>query len=659
MKIKQTLSSGICSMILAMIFVTLAWGQQPTVQQPTTQQPATLQSPIPQPPTQPTGQRPAVPPQPAVQQPAPQQPGQQPGLRHQQAAPSPTPQPVPRQMTPPAPPQPPSPPAIPASPPARQAGQPGQRNAVQMNFDSIELRDLIRFISTIMGKNFIFDESVVKGKVTILSPKDLTKDEVLRVFESVMNYYGFQVITTPEAMRIVKGADMKGLATEKLDKANLSNEPPSDRPATYVHFLDYLDANTMVGVLRPMMSKDAYIVGIASTNAVILIDAASNIMRIKNVLAEIDVPISKQLGGIRVYNVQHTNAADLGKALQALLAEGKKAQTPKDKIFITSYPQTNALLISAPLEDLKEIERIIADIDTLRPQVLVEAAIVEVSTSKGRTLGVEWLGGVSTGGTTGIAGGFTRTDGSLLGVTAALMKDNAADAAAGVAGALKSGFNVGVIGGSVTFNGTSYPTVGAFVSALATLDNVNILSTPQLLTKDNEEAEIVVGENRPYLTSSRLDVAGTPTYSYDYRDVGVKLKIKPQINKDGFVYLNLYQEVSQVTNSSTGGTNSVPAPTTLKRSTKTTVVVRDSETVVISGLIKDNSTNNEQGIPFLSSIPLIGYLFGYKSKTFEKTNLLVFLTPRIIYSAQSLAEISKKKKEEQDRLIGSQAGGTK
>jgi general secretion pathway protein D len=540
------------------------------------------------------------------------------------------------------------------------AAQPGQAprggqaaspaNLIQMNFDNIELRDLIRFISTIMGKNFVFDETVVKGKVTILSPKNLAKDEVYRVFTTVMNYYGFSVVPSAEAVRVVRGADVKGMANEHLSNEKLEAMAPEDRFVTYVYHLDYLDPNIMVGVLRPMLSKDAYIVGLAATGSLIMIDTASNVQRIRSVLTEIDIPVSKQLGSIKIYDVQHTNAVDLAKTLQALLAEGKKAQTPKEKIFVTSYAATNSLLISAPPEDMKEIERIIADIDTLRPQVLVEAAIIEITTAKGEEFGVEWLTGVKTGSDQGVAGGFIKSDGSLTGIMTGILNQKPET----VAGALQTGLNIGVIGGTINFNGASYPGVGAFIKALSTRDNVNILSTPQLLTVNNEEAEIVVGENRPYLTSSRLDVSGNPTYSYDYRDVGVKLKIKPYINKDGYVNLNLYQEVSQVTEATTGGTGSVPAPTTLKRSTKTTVVVRDSQTVVISGLIKDNSTGTQQGIPFLSSIPLFGYLFGYKKTTSEKTNLLVFLTPRIIYNSESLESISRDKKESQDKIIKGQ-----
>jgi len=526
-----------------------------------------------------------------------------------------------------------------------------------MNFDNIELRDLIRFVSNVMGKNFLFDENVVRGKITVLSPRNLTKDEAFRVFESVMNYYGFALVPTPEAIKIVRAADARGMALEKFDKLRIGDLPPQDRFITYVHNLDYLEANGTVGVLKPMMAKDSHIAAIPSTNSLIMIDTAANIQRIKNILVDIDIPISRQLGTLRVYNVQHTNSADLAKTVQSLLTQDKKGQAAKERVFVTAYGSTNSLLISAPPEDMLEIERIIKELDTLRPQVLVEAAIIEISTAKGEEFGVEWFGAVKTHSdpTRGVAGGFQRQgDGGILSLGSALL-GNLGDTPAGTAaalGALQTGFNIAVIGGDITYNGKKYPGLGAFIHALSSRDGVNILSTPQLLTVNNEEAEIIVGENVPYLTSSRLDTAGNPTYSFEYRDVGVKLKIKPQINKDGFVSLNLYQEVSKVTSSTTasGLTSSVPAPTTLKRSTKTTVVVKDSQTVVISGLIKDDSTETQQGIPLLSSLPILGHLFGYRKKVYDKTNLLVFLTPRIVYTSESLDEISREKQQEQDKL---------
>ncbi|MBA4419116.1 MAG: type II secretion system protein GspD, partial [Syntrophus sp. (in: bacteria)] len=304
-------------------------------------------------------------------------------------------------------------------------------------------------------------------------------------------------------------------------------------------------------------------------------------------------------------------------------------------------------------------DRIIAEIDTLRPQVLVEAAIIEVSTAKGQDFGVEWLGGLSLGGDKAIIGGLTQQGGNLMTTAAGIIAGVATGGAAGATavatavGKIPSGLNVGILGSSITYAGQTYPSLGGFLHALSAMDNVNILSHPQLLTMNNEEAEIHVGSNIPYTTSTRVDTAGLPINSYDYRDVGVKLKIKPTINKDGFVHLNIQQEVTKVQQAivSTGATSQIPAPTTLKRSTKTTVGVRDSHTVVISGLISDDSTSSDSGIPILSSIPVLGYLFGYKKKTYEKTNLLVFITPRIIYNPQQIEEISKNKKAQQDILL--------
>jgi general secretion pathway protein D len=535
-----------------------------------------------------------------------------------------------------------------------------------MQFDNIELRDLIRFVSNIMGKNFIYDESVVKGRVTVLSPKSLTREEVFRVFQSVLSYYGFTIMTTPEAYKIVRAADAKGMAVETLNKASFMDSSPEEKITTLVYPLEYLDSNTMVGILRPLMSKDAYLASVPSANALLMIDTASNLQRLKTLITQVDLPVSRQLSGIEVYNVQHTNAADLAKALQALLAEGKKAQTPKDKIFVTSYTATNSLLISAPPEDMREIRRIVEEIDTFRPQVLVEAAIVELTLNKTQTLGVEWLTGGSVGGTKIVGGNIISTDptagGALVPLAAGLAS---AGASAGTTGgtlgaatalsALKSGLNIGVFGQAITFGGITFPSVQAFVQALAADSQANVLSTPQLLTMNNEEAEILVGSNIPYTTSVRLDASGNPITNFDYRDVGVKLKVKPYINKDGLVYLNIFTEVTTVrSNLAVVGSAAQTAPTTDKRSTKTTVGVRDSQTIVISGIMQDSSQNNEQGIPYLRSIPIIGKLFGYTNKSSSKTNLLVFLTPRIVYDSEALQKISDQMKSQQQQLLAPQ-----
>ena len=540
---------------------------------------------------------------------------------------------------------------------------------VQMEFDNIELRDLIRFVSTIMGKNFVYDEAVVKGKVTLLSPRSLTKDEMFRVFESVLNYHGFSIVETPEALKIVRSADAKGMAVETLDRAKFMESSPEERITTLVYPLEYLDPSTMVGTLRPLMSRDAYLVSVPSANALIMIDTSANLQRLKTLISEVDLPVSKQLSGIEVYDVQNTNAADLAKTLQALLAEGKKAQTAREKIFVTAYPPTNSLLISAPPEDMKEIIRIVGEMDTYRPQVLVEAAIVEMTLTKTQTLGVEWLTGGSVKGTQVIGGSIIGTDptsGAALvplvsGLSQSLQSATTTTTTATTTGittalgALKSGLNIGVLGQTITFDGVQFANVQAFVQALAVDQKANILSTPQLLTVNNEEAEVLVGSNIPYTTSVRLDSAGNPITNFDYRDIGVHLKVKPYINKDDLVYLNIFAEVTTVQSTTAQvGSGVQTAPTTNKRSTKTAVAVRDNQTIVISGIIEDNRQDTNQGIPLLRSIPIIGSLFGYSAKSDTRTNLLVFLTPKIVYDAKTLQKISDELKSRQEKLLGSQ-----
>jgi len=587
-----------------------------------------------------------------------------------QATPAPSPQPAAGKQDQPArpeqAPQPPAPVPRRAVPIVGAPTIPPAAGLVQMQFDNIELRDLIRFVSSIMGKNFVYDEAVVKGRVTVLSPRSLTKEEVYRVFESVLNFYGFSVVETPEAIKIVRSADAKGMAVETLDKGQFMERSPEEKITTLVYPLEYLDSNTVVGILRPLMSRDAYLVSVPSANALIMIDTAANLQRLKTLISEVDVPVSKQLSGIEIYNVQHTSAADLAKALQALLAEGKKAQTPKEKIFVTSYPATNSLLISAPPEDMKEIRRIIEEIDTYRPQVLVEAAIVELTLTKTQTIGVEWLTGGNKNGTQIFGGNIIGTDptsGAALvplvsGLSQALQSSTTTTATTTTTGittalgALKSGLNIGVLGQTITMDGVQFANVQAFIQALAVDQKANILSTPQLLTLNNEEAEVLVGSNIPYTTSVRLDSAGNPITNFDYRDVGVHLKVKPYINKDGLVYLNIFAEVTTVQSTTAQvGSGVQTAPTTNKRSTKTTVGVRDNQTIVISGIITGNTQDTNQGIPLLRSIPILGPLFGYSAKSDTRTNLLVFLTPKIVYDAETLQKISDDLKNRQEKLL--------
>jgi general secretion pathway protein D len=175
-----------------------------------------------------------------------------------------------------------------------------------------------------------------------------------------------------------------------------------------------------------------------------------------------------------------------------------------------------------------------------------------------------------------------------------------------------------------------------------TSNNINILSNPQILSLDNQEAEVFVGENRPFITESRTDSNGYPVQSYDYRDVGVKLKIVPQISSNDTITLEIDQEVKKVSAS----TVDVTAPVTLTRSTKTKVKLKNGAMMVISGLLKDDSDMYNSAVPGLSRIPVLGWLFKNKSGSSEKTNMMVFISANIIRTHEEAMELTKKKENE-------------
>jgi general secretion pathway protein D len=264
--------------------------------------------------------------------------------------------------------------------------------------------------------------------------------------------------------------------------------------------------------------------------------------------------------------------------------------------------------------------------------VYIEALIMEVNTEKSFDLGTEWVVGDDVASSAIAAGGFT-TDESLLSV----------DDDGTISASLASGFSMGLFGESVEIDGITFPTIAAIVQAYKKDEDVNILSTPQLLTTDNQDASITVGSNIPFQTTT--STTDNDTYnSYEYRDVGKTLKITPQINKDRMVRLNLSLEVSSLESTTDF------RPTTLKRTVETTVMIKDGSTVVIGGLIDDTFSQTEYKVPCLGDIPGLGWLFKTRSKGSEKSNLFIFITPRVIQNPGEAASVSESKKTEIDGL---------
>ena len=307
-----------------------------------------------------------------------------------------------------------------------------------------------------------------------------------------------------------------------------------------------------------------------------------------------------------------------------------RAQTSGGSGMVQADEATNALIINAPEAIFNNLRQVVAKLDVRRAQIFVEALIVEVSVDKSSEFGIQWqdltganqtsaqlFGGTNFGTPTGGA--------NIIGATTNIAS-------------VGQGLNLGIVKGQITIPGIAGPILNLSVlaRALETRANANVLSTPNLMTLDNEEAKIVVGQNIPMITGSYAQTGTTtttaPFQTYERKDVGLTLKIKPQISEGGAVQLQIYQEVSSV---DAATLNNISGPTTTKRSIESTVRVDDGQIVVLGGLIQDSVSDGVSQVPLLGDLPVVGNLFRYKTRTHNKTNLMVFLRPHILRNSDS------------------------
>ncbi len=397
----------------------------------------------------------------------------------------------------------------------------------------------------------------------------------------------------------------------------------------------------------------ARIIPYERTNSLIVLASAVDMVEIDSLIKKLDVPTPAGKEDIHVYYLQYANAEDMAKVLTEMPAPERAAAAPADgapnvrsagssgnQSFKVSFDkETNSLIVYADPDAYQGVLETIQSLDIPRKQVYVKAIIMEVNNNEDFKVGVEWSafedftydGGDRTGGV------FGRTGSSFIGSLADL----------------PSGALLGVVGDAITINRgdteITFPNMTSFINAMAQDTRVNILSTPQIITLDNKEAEITVGANVPYVTREDTDTTNIDRTirTYDYRDVGVMLKFTPQINHQGWVRLELFQENTSLVS---GQGAEEFAPTTLKRSAKTTVTVKDGSTMVIGGLIGDSVTFGESRVPLLGRIPILGHLFKSRTKKYEKTNLYIFLTPRIIDTEQKAEDLYREKYGEMDRV---------
>lgn len=512
--------------------------------------------------------------------------------------------------------------------------------AVKVDFKEVELPVFIRLVSDVTGKNFTFDERVT-GKVTIISPKEVSVDELYQLFLSVLQFKGFTTIPSENVIQIIPLRDAKQNWTQVV-----TEEQQGDGFMTRLIPLTYLNPNEGLKVLTPLVSPNGVINAYLPTNTIILTDTAVNVDRLVSLLAALDKEAVPGKGKINVCPLENAEAEDLAKTLTSLFSKQVPGQQQgasvglSGPVNVTADKPTNSLIITAEPDDYESVRGVIRQLDIRRRQVYVEAAIMEISISKLKELGVEFRAITNTNPDGTIAGGTTGFGGTNFG--------GMGSAVSGPAGLADiSGVAAGVVNGTFKFRNTEYLNVGALVRALQSESDVNVLSTPHLLTTDNQKAEIVVGENVPFVKERSQGSSGIPMTSIERKDIGITLRLTPRVSEGEFVRLELYQEISSLSLSAAFNVNEV-GPVVNKRYASTTVVAKDGETIAIGGLLRDNETKIVRKVPILGDIPFLGWLFRFQSRQAEKTNLLIFITPTIVKET-TLSDLTNRKKAEMDK----------
>ena len=564
----------------------------------------------------------------------------------------------------------------------------------QINLKEADISAFISQVADITGKSFVVDPRV-KGKVSVLSKDPLDANGVYELFLSVLQVHGFAAVPAGSVTLIVNENDVKQAgrdldtrvssdSQEMLTKViMIKNTPALDlvpilRPlvAKYGHLAGVKSANALIisdhaaniarmeqiidrldrsgsEELEVIQLKEAWVGNVVNmlqsldpnkvsqgngeaTNTAgslrVVADERSNRLiikgdktarqRIRHLIEQLDQP-SYFSGSAQVIRLQYADATKLAEMVKNLMNENssskdKDAQQVKGTVGIHADEELNALVVRAEPSLMKEIQELVASLDVRRAQVLIESAIVEVSAGKEDAMGVQWFSGDLS---QPVAATNFSNAGSSIGSIATSV------ASGDYASALGSGMTVGAYkesNGEVQF--------GAILQAIQSVSNTNLLSTPSIMTLDNQEAEIIVGQNVPFITGSTASSTNSnPFNTIERKDVGVTLKVKPHIHDGSDIRLEVEAAAESVSTTTVDGSADL---ITNKRALKTVILTENKETIVLGGLIRDDVTETESKVPLLGDIPLIGWLFRSTSTEHTKTNLMLFLRPTIVNSAE-------------------------
>ncbi len=628
---------------------------------------------------------------------------------------------------------------------------------IYLNATDTDITEIIKQISKATGTNFLLDDSL-KGKITIISEKPMTKDMAYQAFLSALEVMGYTTVATPAGL--IKVIPTKEAINKPLDIFK-DETPMTDRFITRIVQVKNISANEISSVVKTLVSKDGNLFAYPATNSLIITDTGSNIDRILKIIRELDqegpqevieiIPIqyadakditekitqlfeqessgsskvtatrsrrgakgggeaelqelpsiskvitdertnsiiilgtkraiikvkalisrldtsvSEAEGAIHVYYLKHADAKELADVLGSLVSDSSKskkttikkddsgASTAESKgekssssgaveleggVKVTADEATNSLIITASPKDFKTlVEMVIAKLDIPRRQVYLEAIVMELSVNKNRQTGFS--------GNFGTIFQLFGSDMSGFG-TVLPLATSTISSIAGAAGGLAGGV---ISENTIDFtlsdgSSVSVPAVSAIIQALQTDTDVNVLSTPSILTLDNEEAQIQVGEEVPTPSGTTVSSGGVTSFNVTREDTGIILKITPQISESDTVKLEISQEITNVV-----ATDENLGPTLTKRSVETVVVAHDKQTVVIGGLIDDRLSMTTNKVPLIGDVPILGQLFKNKTTLKEKTNIIVFITPYIIREKADYLSILKRKIEERNVFI--------
>ena len=498
----------------------------------------------------------------------------------------------------------------------------------------------------------------------------ISSDDALRFLQPVVSKDAHISAFGPGNLLLVIDS---GLNVEKILTIIEAIDQPSIKEKPEIVILKYSSADTIAKILnegmgrgkirapgQPVLSDEPRVVADQRLNAVVLFGDKGMRESMKSLIALLDIPSPEAQGRINVYFLENADATELSKVLEGMLkaVQPTKQAAPGAPVMpfeaaggitITPDKATNSLVVVASPADYQNLVQVIKHLDKKRRQVFVEAMIIEASVDKLRELGTKWRVTATRKGEPVVIGGFGTMDSTSL---QSVLSGLSGLTAGGMGNFLNVPITTIGTDGKVTTSTLTVPGFSALFSLEEFKGTINVLSTPQILTSDNKEAEIMVGENVPFISKRERDFTTTNTVlsSIERYDVGIKLKITPQITEGDHVKLDIYQEISSLVQGESESILINVGPTITKRSTKTSVVVKDRQTVVISGLIAERQEENITKVPVLGDIPILGWLFKTSSVKKQKTNLLVFLTPHVVKEADSLAQITKDKEKEFAKL---------